>query len=214
MIERLQIATYDPRRERFIFTRGAAALFGIAAALALGAVILIHSNLTLETFGFLNRREFLVLGLATAIGFAALFAGMGTFWLNCDDSSKINRIVWFAILLLGSAYGSQIAYYAFVYLPAVAKRLRTPSAETTGMPTAQDESKPRGIGRFGKSLLAGWVLFFLTFAAHLVFPGQVHRGLLPILKAVVLWPFFMLAATILYAIVYAFRFGMRRPSSS
>jgi hypothetical protein len=200
-------------RQPWLFTRGATVLFGIAAVLSLSASILMHGDLTLETYGFLGRREVLVLGLACAVGYISLFAGMCDFWMNCDVSSKLSRTVWFLVVLLGCTYGSQIAYYAFVYLPAVAKRLRYPGGEATGTPAEQVESRPGGIGTFGWVLLAGWGLFSLTFAAHFAFRVEVRNLLYPHLKAVVLWPLVMLVATVLYAIVRAFRAGIRRPAS-
>ena len=106
-------------RQQFLFTRRATVVFAVAAALSLGAVIMMHIDLILDPLSRMNRVAHLVAGVATAIGFFSLLVGMCNFWLNCDISSKLNRTVWFVVLLLGAPYGSQIAYYAFVYLPAV-----------------------------------------------------------------------------------------------
>jgi hypothetical protein len=207
-----RIAQVD--RQQFLLTRRATVLFGIATVLSLVAVILLHVDLTSDTFSFLNRRELNFIGFTSAVGYAALFAGMGDFWLNCDVSSKVNRTVWFAILLLGCAYGSQIAYYAIVYLPAVTTRLRNPGGGETGLPPERDRGRRRGIGRFGWVLLVGWVLFFLTYWAHILYRVRVHELLYPYIKVILVWPVVMFAATVGYGIVRAFRIGMRRPSDS
>jgi hypothetical protein len=198
---------------RFLFARSTAVKLGVTAVLSLGAVILLHVDLTSNSFGFLDLRELSVLAAASTIGYVTLFAGMGSFWLSCDASSKLNRTVWFVVLLLGCAYGSQIAYYAFVYLPAVAKGLRDPRGEAMGTAVAHDERRPRATGPFVWVLVAGWALFFLTVAVFFGLRERVYHTLVPFATALLLWPFVMLAATVIYLIVCAFRFGMRRGTS-
>jgi len=199
-------------RRTLLFTRSGRILLGIAAALSLGAVILMHGDLTSDTFRFLNRREISIFGLTCAIGYAVLFAGMWKFWLNCDVASKRNRTAWFVILLVGCGYGSHIAYYAFMYLPAVAERLRNARGEATVVAAAQEESRRRVIGPFGWVLVAGWVVWILIIASYLAFRYPMYDILLPYAMALIVSPALMFVATAIYAIVTAFRFGMRRPA--
>jgi hypothetical protein len=197
----------------FLFTRSAVVWLGIAAVFSLGAVVMMHFNLTLDTPSRLNREALLVAGVATAIGYVSLLVGMSWFWLKSDVSSKRSRTVWFVILLLGFAYGSQIAYYALVYVPAVGKRLRNPRGETLE-PPAKNGARSIGVGALGWVLLAGWILFLLTVAIYFAFPFRMYPILRPIVVEFAMWPVLMLAATAAYAVVFLFRVGMRRPSSS
>lgn len=201
-------------RQQFLFTRRATVVFGVAAALSLGAVIMMHIDLILDPLSRLNRAAHLATGVAAAIGFFSLLVGMCNFWLNCDISSKLNRTVWFIALLLGAPYGSQIAYYAFVYLPAVEKRLRNPRTDVAETLPPQMWSCRKAIGPFGWVLLVGWALFFLTVAVCLANPLPMYHLLRPYAMILSLWPVAMFVTTIPYAIASAFLIGIRRPAGS
>jgi hypothetical protein len=201
-------------RQQFLFTRRATVVFGVAAVLSLGAVIMMHIDLILDPLSRLNRAAHLAAGVAAAVGFVSLLVGMCSFWLNYDISSKLNRTVWFVVLLLGAPYGSQIAYYAFVYLPAVEKRLRNPLTEALETPPSQMWSWRRAIGPLGWVLLVGWALFSVTVAACLENPIRMYHLLRPFAAILSWWPVVMFVITIPYAIGSAFLIGIRRPAGS
>ena len=118
------------------------------------------------------------------------------------------------ILLLGCAYGSQIAYYAFVYVPAAVKRIRGEDGAAREMLTAQDESGRWDIGAFGWVLLVGWGLLFLVVAIDRAFPVPMYRVLRPVVVECVVGAALWFVATAAYAIVSFFRVGMGRTASS
>jgi hypothetical protein len=155
-----------------------------------------------------------IVGAAGAIGFFSLFVYMGFFWLKCDTSSKRIRAFWFVIILLGITYGSLIAYYSFVYLPAVVRNLRSSTSDEATIKPLQLEKRRKLFGPFGWALLTGWGLLFLATAASFIFPKGMSYLLRPISAYFVLWPASLLIGTWAYAIILIFRAGMKRPVSS
>jgi len=111
----------DEDIERAIFSRGAAIFLGLAAALSIWAIVFYFWDIDLA---HLSRSEFEALswgGAAAALGVAALLAGMWLYWVKFDRSSRRARRIWFFVLLIGFHYGA-LAYYFFVYVPAVRRR--------------------------------------------------------------------------------------------
>jgi hypothetical protein len=126
----------------------------LEAALSGCGLAIIHSDVNIEALDPLRQEVLSIAGAVGALGIAALFVGMGFFWFKCDISPRLSRAVRFVLLLLGWAYGSQIAYYALVYLPAVIKRLRNPERETPVIEPHQLAGGRRSIGPFGWILIA------------------------------------------------------------
>jgi hypothetical protein len=195
---------------RILFTRRAAILLGLAAALSGCGLAIIHSDVNIESLDPMKQEVLSIAGAVGAFGIAALFVGMGFFWFKCDISSRLNRAVWFVLLLLGWAYGSQIAYYALVYLPAVIKKLRTPERGTPVIEPHRLVEGHRSIGPFGWILIAGWGLLFLTVAAFFMFPKSMSDVFKPVADFFVLWPASLLVGTGAYAIILIFRASMKR----
>jgi hypothetical protein len=195
---------------RILFTRRAAILLGLAAALSGCGLAIIHSDVNIEALDPLERDVLSIAGAVGAFGIVFLFVCMGFFWFRCDISTRLSRTVWFVLLLLGWAYGSQIMYYALVYLPAVIKRLRIPERETHVIETHQLAGDRRSIGPFGWILIAGWALLFLTVAAFFAFPKPMSQIFRPVADFFVLWPASLLVGTGAYAIILIFRAGMKR----
>src|SRR5579859_6382870 len=130
---------------RILFTRSAAFLLGIAAVFSISAVFVMHSDFDFNALSPLNRELLSIAGAAGALGFLPLLVGMVFFWIQCDVSSKLYRTIWFVLLLFGFSYGSQIAYYAIVYLPAVMRHLRNPEGE----PISQTKELGKDLHRIG-----------------------------------------------------------------
>ena len=97
-------------------------LFGIAAALSLGAIVLRFTDLDFSTLSHLAVVALSLLGAAVAIGGFSLLTGMWLFWVKCDASPRWQRSGWFFILLFGFFYGA-VLYYLVVYVPKVKKAL-------------------------------------------------------------------------------------------
>src|ERR1700721_321331 len=195
---------------RILFSRSAAVLLGLAAALSVCALALMHSDINLDSLSPLKREALSIAGAASAFGFFPLLICMGFFWLRCDASSKPIRALWFVFLLLGFFYGSQIAYYGIVYLPAVIKRLRDPEGENPTARLPKTEKARRLFGPFGWVLIAGWGLLFLTVVLMFTFPKCMSHLFRPVAEFFVLWPAGLLLGTGVYVIILIFRSGMRR----
>ena len=119
--------------DRLFFRWKTAALFGIASALSLAAIVLRYTEIN---FSALSRPALVglsLLGAAVAFGAFSLLVGMWFFWVKCDASPRWQRAVWFVILLFGFFYGA-VLYYFVVYLPEVKKVLRT---ERSGVPRSR-----------------------------------------------------------------------------
>jgi hypothetical protein len=108
--------------DRLFFRWKTAALFGVATALSLVAILLRYTEIN---FSGLSRPALVglsLLGAAVAFGGFSLLVGMWFFWVKCDASPRWQRGVWFVILLFGFFYGA-VLYYLVVYLPEVKKAL-------------------------------------------------------------------------------------------
>lgn len=199
---------------RILFTRPAAILLGIAAVLSVNVLIFWHSNLSRDTLSSTWDAVLGVVGVTGVIGFILLLGCMALFWLKCDVSSKLNRTIWFVILLLGFTYGTQIAYYAIVYLPQVLRKLRNPEDEGSVDAPAQPIENHKRFGPFSSTLFIGWGLFALLAAAAMFLPkaANSHWGLVAI-------GFFVASAAVaieavIHTIVSVYRSGVSRPSRS
>ena len=201
-------------RKAFLYSRGARAWLGAAAALTIGAATIMHSDLSSETFGTLNHKVLAGFAVVCAVGYVCLLAGMAIFWRKYDESSKTSRTLWFAVLLLGFAYGSQVAYYAFVYWPAVTRRLRDPRAEAAVCRDLQDGTSGRAMRVAGWVLLAGWALFILFAAVYSAFRVPMYHLFYPRANALVMWLASLVAGTVLYAIATYYWLGIRRPAGT
>jgi hypothetical protein len=106
-----------------------AALFGIAAALSLGAIVFRSTDIDFNALSHPTLVALSLLGAAVAIGGFSLLIGMWFFWVKCDASPRWQRVGWFFILLFGFFYGA-VLYYFVVYVPKVRKALSTQRRET------------------------------------------------------------------------------------
>lgn len=208
---RLRISQLD--WPRILYTRMSAILLGVAAVLSVGAIILVHSNLNLNTIGPVENGVLGVAGAAGAFGFMTLLACMAFFWLKCDSSPKTWKTIWFFVLLFGLIYGSTIVYYGFVYLPAVIKRLRHPEGGQPPFSPPELGKRRKLIGPFGWALVVGWVLLFLTVAACFTLPKGMSHLLRPIADYFVLWPASLILGSMIYAVILFFRVGVRHPTN-
>jgi hypothetical protein len=197
---------------RMLYTRTASILLGIAALFSIAAIYIRYSDFDLNKLGRVQFELVSYLGALSALGFFTLLVCMAFFWLRCDTSSKLNRTIWFIILLLGFAYGSQVVYYLLVYLPAVIKRLRNRDTAALAAPLPLFENPYKVIGPFGWVLLIGWGLLALFVAAAFTFPKAMSHLFGSIAWAIVLWPASLLIATAIYIVVTVFRVGLRRPA--
>ncbi len=115
--------------DRLFFRWKTAALFGVATALSLVAIVLRYTEIN---FSGLSRPALVglsLLGAAVAFGGLSLLVGMWFFWVKCDASPRWQRGVWFVILLFGFFYGAALYYFA-VYLPEVKRALNSKRSVT------------------------------------------------------------------------------------
>lgn len=199
---------------RILYSRSTAVLLGIAAALTIPALVLIHSDLAFGSFSSGVKNGLSILGAAGAFGLVALLICMGFFWLRCDPSTKGWRTIWFVVLLLGFAYGSQVAYYVFVYLPAVRKKLRGPSLDDAAVGTAEEKPDRRRIGAFSKVLLSVWCFLSLPMIAELVAPKLFPSAFGAVASLVfALCSFVVAIECVVRALCSVFRSGVGRPDN-
>lgn len=194
---------------RILFNSRAVVLLGFAAVLSVIAIAIIHSDVDPEALSPLVGVAVSVAAGAGALGYFALLICMGFFWLRCDSSSTRTKALWFVLLLIGWGFGSQIVYYAVVYVPAVFKKLRNPGYEGPPLESLRAERTRKLFGPFGWALVMGWGLLFLTVAACFTFPkgmGHILRG---VADYFVLWPASLLIGTWVYAMILFFRAGMK-----
>jgi hypothetical protein len=199
---------------RILLTRRATALLGLAAALSVCALALIHSDVNPDTFSPLKRDAVSIIGAAGVFGFFSLLICMGFFWLRCDTSSKPIRTLWFVLLLFGFFYGSQIAYYAIVYLPAVLKRPGNQESEYLVASPLRIEGTHERIGPFRRVFLIAWGFLLIPVALAVSLPkaGSLFLELTAV--------FFFLGSalvaveSIAHAVLSLYRSGMNRPPSS
>jgi hypothetical protein len=190
---------------RILFARSAPVLLGIAAGLNVWAIILRFWGPSATTGP--GQLVLGISGAAAALGIFALLVPMWFFWFKCDHQPRWRKAVWFFLLLFGFSFGA-VPYYAAVYLPAVTRhRQGTPIPAFQARATAALTLK---IGLFGKVLIAGWALLFLTVAAIFTFPKGMSHVLHPIADYFVLWPATLLIATFIYGVGLALRMGLRR----
>jgi hypothetical protein len=193
---------------RILFRRTTAILLGIAAVFSVGAVALIHSNINPNAISPLQNALVGIWGAIGALGFLALLVCMGFFWLKCDDSSRLNRTIWFLILLLGFFYGTPVAYYAIVYLPQALKRNRDHA--TSNVVPDEATGDPRRFGPFRRSLLFIWTAPALAVFTVLILPKSVQ-----VLTALVAIVFVICSAavaieSIFHLVLSVYRSGIRR----
>ena len=196
---------------RLLYTRAAAVLLGVAAIFCACGFYTMHSSIYLDRLGSVGRATVSAIGAVSALGDLSLLICMFFFWLKCDVSSKPTRALWFFLLLLGFAYGSQIAYYAFVYIPAVRRRSLHPeeASEDSSPPDVEARSV---LGVLGWTLIFGWSLLVLFVGLAFAFPKAMSSMFGSIAWALVLWPALLLIATAFFGIRSVFRIAMRRPA--
>jgi apolipoprotein N-acyltransferase len=200
--------------QRILLTRIAAILLGIAAALSVSAIVITNSGVNLDALSPLKRDALSIVGAASAFGFVSLLVCMGFFWLKCDLSPRLDRTIWFVILLLGFAYGSPIAYYAIVYLPAVLRRLRNPQGEETAAESVQVGETHKRIGPFRGTLLVSWGFFLLLVVAVLAFPQSMSHFVAPVAVCFFLSSALVVLEAVFHAITSVYRSGMSRSTRS
>lgn len=196
-----------------LLTRSAAILLGIAAAFSMGAVFVMHTDLNFDALSPLSRILLSIAGATGAFGFLPLLFCMGYFWLKCDESSRINRTIWFVVLLAGFSYGSQIAYYAIVYLPAVMRYLRNPEGQST-FQSMEPVKELHRIGPFRTVLLIGWGFIFLATAASLILPKSVAYLVGPIAACFAIYSVLVILEAAFHAIFAVYRTGLSRTARS
>jgi hypothetical protein len=208
----LRISDFD--WPRVLYTRTAAILLGIAALFSILAVIITHSNVDPSKLSPEMSEAVSWAGAAAAFGFFPLLICMGFFWLRCDESSKVNRTIWFVLLLVGFAYGTQIAYYAIVYLPAVLRRVRDHEIEAPAAEPLQAAEDGHRIGPFSRALFIGWVVLLLPVIGTVVLPRVASPHTELIAAIFLLGSLLVIAESILHFIVSLYRSGISRPNGS
>jgi small-conductance mechanosensitive channel len=212
----------DSEAERLLLNRKAAVILGVASVLSACAIVMLRfSNLNLAAMSPAERERVSWLGALLAPGVACLLAGMLLFWLKCDASSRLSRTIWFVLVFVGMGFGTQIAYYAIVYLPTVRKKLsnhgnamngsssRLVSSRSVAV-TAASSKRQKLFGPFGWALIIGWCLLFLFVAACFTLPKIMPHLPRPIAAFFVLWPASLILGSMIYAVILFFRAGMRR----
>ncbi len=199
---------------RILFTRRAAILLGMAAALSVCGLIIIHSGISLDSLSPLKRGALSFTGAASAGGLISLTVCMGFFWLKCDRSSRPSRTIWFVLLLLGFAYGSQILYFAVSYVPAVLRRLRNPESEEDEVPQPRIEEVQKRIGPFRRVLLVGWGFSLLPIVAALALPKITSSFLGLIAALFFLGSAVVVVESIAHVVFLFYQAGMSRPPGS
>lgn len=197
---------------RILYKRTTAILLGLAALLTVVALLLSHEVIYPDASGTAGSVLVSILGVVGVFGFYALLVCMGFFWLRCDVSLKANRRVWFFLLLVGFAFGTQILYYAIVYVPAVVRKLRSPAEETFKDETAPDASERRRIGPFSKVLLLVWGSIVLPTIVILVVAKTS-----PVFMEITGVTLFLCSVVVVlestcHFIISIYRTGMRRPA--
>jgi hypothetical protein len=153
-----------------------------------------------------------VLAAFGEFGLVALTVCMGFFWLRCDPSAKVWRATWFVILLIGFAYGSPIAYYLLIYLPAARKNLRTGSIDETDHLSDFENRDQKRIGPFNTTLLFAWSILSVPMVASFAFPKLLANtfGLVEVILFT-LCSFAVGIESMVHCLYSVFRSGMRRP---
>lgn len=195
---------------RILYERTTAILLGLAAVFSIPALFLIHANVDPSATSSAKGEVVSLVGAVGAFGFIALLIGMGFFWLRCDDSSRLNKTIWFVILAIGYFYGTPVAYYCIVYLPAVIRRHRFPEAIQIEDESQEPETELNRFGPFNRTLLMGWFFVALAAIATLAMPGSM-----PGLSAIVAVIFLICSAAVVFECLFHFvaslyRTGMRR----
>lgn len=195
---------------RILYRRNTAILLGIAAIFSIGAVVLFHSNINPDTLGPVQNVLVGFLGVAGTAGFLGLLVCMGFFWLRCDNSSKLNRTIWFVILLLGFYCGTHVAYYAIVYLPQAVKRIRSGTHEIPNVLPDETMRDDKRFGPFRRPLLLIWAAPAITILSVLLLHRPIHA-----VTAVVTIVFFICSAAVAveavcHFVLSVYRSGMGR----
>jgi len=189
---------------RILLNRVAAILLGLAALLSAGAIIIRHSDINLRALSPLQLEAASIAGAASALGFFALLAGMGFFWIRSDSSSKRSRAIWLVLLIGGMGYGSHIAYYAIVYLPAVTRMIRNPEAEYPTVTPFRLDDVFRLFRPVGWALGAAWVLFILVIGSSFISPKIAFHESDPTYPFITGWMVFLIIGTPIYLVLLVF----------
>lgn len=199
---------------RVLLTRGAAVLLGIAAALSLSAVVIIHPDLNLNALSPLRPEVLSLIAAASALGFILLLICMGFFWLKCDSSPRYWKTIWFLILLIGFPYGGAALYYVVVYLPAVIRRKPGEHVEDHVDHLSQASRSRERFGPFRKSLLIGWAFLLLPVFAALTIPKTPEFFSGVVAAVFFAWSVIVVLEAVIYFLLSLFRSGMNRRETS
>ena len=199
---------------RILHKRTTAILLGIAALFTAQALFIRYSDFDFNKLSPLKNDLLAFAGASGAIGFLSLLVCMGFFWLRCDDSSKANRTFWFVILVVGCMYGTQIAYYAIVYVPAVLRRIRNPDAELQADALPVPETGNTRIGPFSRRLMISWgmIALLIIVMCELTKIGQSLAATFAVIF--ILCSALVIFESIFHFIASLYRSGMRRPALS
>ncbi|HEV2135338.1 MAG TPA: hypothetical protein VGR47_13975 [Terracidiphilus sp.] len=200
---------------RLLYTRKAAILLGIGAVLSVAILVIIHSNVDEGKLSPLADIAFTAVAAVSPAGFFALLVCMAFFWLRCDSSSKAWRTMWFFALLFGFAFGSAVAYYALVYLPALKKRLRHPEQGAGEFDEPLKLQKENGrIGPFSRAFLIAWGVGLVPIAVVLFLPNPLpDRLLMPTFIVSFLLCTAAMLEAIFHTCIFFYRSGMSRPAA-
>jgi hypothetical protein len=199
---------------RILYNRFAVVLLGVAAVLSIAALFIGYGDLNPDTLGPVKGELVSILGGLGAFGFFALLVCMGFFWLRCDISSKVSRTVWFVLLLFGFSLGTQIAYYAIVYLPTVLRGRPNYEKDETDSAQLEAGKDRKRFGPFARPLLYFWGVIALPMIGFWIIPRSMPRlseiaaGIFVLVCAVVVFE------GIFHFIASLFRTGMQRPAYS
>ena len=195
---------------RILYKRTTAIFLGLAAVFSIPALFIIHTGVDLNALSPVKGEVVSIVGAVGAFGFMALLAGMGFLWLRCDGSSRLNKTIWFVVLAIECFYGTPIAYYFIVYLPAVLRNHRFPEAVQIEDESQEPETELNRFGPFNRTLLIGWFFVALAAIATLVLPGSM-----PGFSAVAAIVFVICSAAVVFESLFHFvaslyRTGIRR----
>ena len=195
---------------RILYKRTTAILLGLAAVFSIPTLFFIHTNIDPGSLSPLKSEMVSTVGAVGAFGYVTLLICMGFFWLRCDESGKLNKTVWFVILAIGCSYGTPVAYYGIVYLPAVLRRHRFPEAFRAEDELQEPEADLGRFGPFSRNLMIGWLFVALAMIAYVALPGST-----PEVSAVAAIVFFICCAAIVFESMFHFvasiyRTGMKR----
>ena len=199
---------------RILYKRATAIQLGFAAVLSAVFIVLSYGKFNLDSPPPIESALIGIVGALSVAGYIALLICMGFFWLKCDGSSKANRTVWFLFLLFGFAIGSHIAYYFFVYVPTVVKRLRNPVSEQVYEVPSRLEREDNRIGPFNRMLLTVWALIAVGMFIIFILPHVKLNLAGPLAIVFFLISIVVAIEAVAHLILSFYRAGTKRAANS